>query len=206
MSYISSFFVIFLLFSCFPKPSFISEKPSPKTHFLFRSLKIFQSEDDDEVEEGRVYSLACPLSKFESCEEHIDASIDDVVDNELTAKLHDAKKRKQLFANYRFWLNREVPKDVLAIIIRLLSRSLPCIIHYFQSYLGYGISVRLFFRSCGGLVSWENCPAAQYYENDQEITHQVVDRPLLDSHRNLNRYISFFFFHLSPFFVIWSSF
>nr|A8QHQ0.2 RecName: Full=Pescadillo homolog [Brugia malayi] len=122
----------------------------------FKSDKL---EDDDQAEEGRVYSLACPLSKFENYEEQIDASIGDEVDNVLNEKLCDVEKRKQLFANYRFWLNREVPKDVLAIII----------------------------RSCGGLVSWENCPAAQYYENDAQITHQIVDRPLLDSHKNISR-------------------
>uniref|UniRef100_A0A1I7VK08 Pescadillo homolog n=1 Tax=Loa loa TaxID=7209 RepID=A0A1I7VK08_LOALO len=123
------------------------------------AFKSNKSEDDDQTEEGKVYSLACPLSRFDSYEEHIDVSIDDAVNNELSEKLCDVEKRKQLFANYRFWLNREVPKDVLAIII----------------------------RSCGGLVSWENCPAAQYCENDAQITHQIVDRPLLDSHRNLSR-------------------
>ncbi|CAG9530600.1 unnamed protein product [Cercopithifilaria johnstoni] len=120
---------------------------------------VSESEDDNQAEEGKVYSLACPLSKFDSYEEQIDASIDDTIGNELTEKLCDIEKRKQLFANCRFWLNREVPKDVLTIII----------------------------RSCGGLVSWECCPTAQYYENDAQITHQIVDRPLLDNHRNLNR-------------------
>uniref|UniRef100_A0A915PI92 Pescadillo homolog n=1 Tax=Setaria digitata TaxID=48799 RepID=A0A915PI92_9BILA len=127
-----------------PKLAFKSEKP----------------EDGDATEEGRVYSLACPLSRSDSYEEQIDVNIDDSISNsELSAKLCDVAKRKQLFANCRFWLNREVPKDVLAIII----------------------------RSCGGLVSWENCPVAQYHENDAQITHQVIDRPLLDSHRNINR-------------------
>uniref|UniRef100_A0A0R3S3U6 Pescadillo homolog n=1 Tax=Elaeophora elaphi TaxID=1147741 RepID=A0A0R3S3U6_9BILA len=123
------------------------------------AFKSDKSEDEDQADEGKVYSLACPLSKFDSYEEQIEANIDDAVDNELSEKLCDVEKRKQLFADYRFWLNREVPKDVLAIII----------------------------RSCGGLVSWENCPAAQYHENDAQITHQIVDRPLLDNHRNLNR-------------------
>lgn len=81
-------------------------------------MKRFQSEDDDQTEEGKVYSLACPLSKFDSYEGQIDANIDDAVGNELREKLCDVEKRKQLFANYRFWLNREVSKDALAIIIR----------------------------------------------------------------------------------------
>ncbi|KAL4002586.1 Pescadillo N-terminus family protein [Acanthocheilonema viteae] len=123
------------------------------------AFKSDKSDDDDQTEQGKVYSLACPLSKFDSYEEQIDANIDDAIHNELSEKLCDVEKRKQLFVNCRFWLNREVPKDVLAIII----------------------------RSCGGLVSWEHCPAAQYYENDAQITHQIVDRPLLDNQRNLNR-------------------
>ncbi|VDK62113.1 unnamed protein product [Onchocerca ochengi] len=123
------------------------------------AFKSDKSEDNDETEEGRIYSMAYPLSRFECYEEQIDVNINDAVNNELNDKLCDVEKRKQLFVNCRFWLNREVPKDPLAIII----------------------------RSCGGVVSWENCPAAQYYENDAQITHQIVDRPLLDNHRNLNR-------------------
>ncbi|VDK73210.1 unnamed protein product [Litomosoides sigmodontis] len=136
---------------------------------LYQSIGLFyppklafdsdKSLNDDKIEEEKVYSLAYPLSKFDSYEEQIEANIDDSVDNELSGKLCDVEKRKHLFVNYRFWLNREVPKDALAIVI----------------------------RSCGGLVSWEHCPAAQYYENDDQITHQIVDRPLSDNHRNLNR-------------------
>ncbi|KAM3723699.1 Pescadillo [Dirofilaria immitis] len=122
-------------------------------------LKSDKSEDNGEAEEGRIYSMACPLSRFSCCEEQIDVNITDTVSNEFNEKLRDVEKRKKLFANCRFWLNREVPKDALTIII----------------------------RSCGGLVSWENCPAAQYYENNAQITHQIIDRPLLDNHRNLNR-------------------
>ncbi|VDP14173.1 unnamed protein product [Onchocerca flexuosa] len=123
------------------------------------AFKSDKSENNDETEEGRIYSMAYPLSRFECHEEEIDININDAVNNELNEKLCDVEKRKKLFVNCRFWLNREVPKDPLAIII----------------------------RSCGGLVSWENCPAAQYYENDVQITHQIVDRPLLDNQRNLNR-------------------
>lgn len=95
-------------------------------------MKIFQSLNDDKVEEEKVYSLAYPLSKFDSYEEQIEANIDDAVDNELSEKLCDVEKRKHLFANYRFWLNREVPKDALAIVIRLFLRSLQimCILSF----------------------------------------------------------------------------
>uniref|UniRef100_A0AAF5PP75 Pescadillo homolog n=1 Tax=Wuchereria bancrofti TaxID=6293 RepID=A0AAF5PP75_WUCBA len=154
MATFAEFYVTMLEFVNFRLYQSIGLFYPPK--LAFKSDKL---EDDDQVEEGRVYSLACPLSKFESYEEQIDANIGDAVNDVLNEKLYDVEKRKQLFANYRFWLNREVPKDVLAIII----------------------------RSCGGLVSWENCPATQYYEDDAQITHQIVDRPLLNSHKNLNR-------------------
>ncbi|CAG9530602.1 unnamed protein product [Cercopithifilaria johnstoni] len=154
MATFAEFYVAMLEFVNFKLYQSIGLFYPPKLAF-----KLDKSEDDNQAEEGKVYSLACPLSKFDSYEEQIDASIDDTIGNELTEKLCDIEKRKQLFANCRFWLNREVPKDVLTIII----------------------------RSCGGLVSWECCPTAQYYENDAQITHQIVDRPLLDNHRNLNR-------------------
>ena len=38
----------------------------------------------------------------------------------------------------------------------------------------------MLFRSFGGCVSWDSCdaPGASYNEDDDGITHQVVDRPL----------------------------
>lgn len=72
------------------------------------------------MEEERMYSLACPLSRRKDYEEEqIDINIDDAFGNSLNEKLHDIEKRKELFTNCRFWLNREVPKDALAIVIRL---------------------------------------------------------------------------------------
>ncbi|VDN04935.1 unnamed protein product [Thelazia callipaeda] len=140
----------------------------PKLAFKSEKLKLCYCDDGDEIEEERIYSLAYPLSKSENHEEQIDVNIDDPFVNELNEKLRDNEKKKQLFINCRFWLNREVPKDVLAIIIRLSGKC--CI-----------------FRSCGGFVSWENCPVAQYNENDERITHQVIDRPLPNNVRNINR-------------------
>lgn len=46
------------------------------------------------------------------------------------------------------------------------------------------------------MVSWDNCPAAPYHENDAEITHQVVDRPLHDNNKVINRCANIFIVRL----------
>lgn len=136
---------------------------------LYKSLGLFyppkiafisdKVENDDEMEAERVYCLAAPLSRRENHdEEQVDLNIDDGINNELSEKLLDLEKRKHLFSNCRFWLNREVPKDVLAIVI----------------------------RNCGGMVSWDNCPVATF-PNDSQITHQIIDRPLPENHKNISR-------------------
>ncbi|XP_065890869.1 pescadillo homolog [Dysidea avara] len=64
----------------------------------------------------------------------------------------EMKEFKQLFSQLKFFLSREVPREALVFII----------------------------RSFGGCVSWDSCdaPGASYNEDDDGITHQVVDRPL----------------------------
>ena len=70
-------------------------------------------------------------------------------------------KLKQLFEGCRFFLSREVPREVLTFIIRCF----------------------------GGLVSWEGgVVGSTYPESDVGITHQVVDRPA-QLHRFLSRYV-----------------
>ncbi|XP_001380443.2 pescadillo homolog isoform X1 [Monodelphis domestica] len=58
---------------------------------------------------------------------------------------------KKLFEGLKFFLNREVPREALAFII----------------------------RSFGGDVSWDKsvCIGATYSENEPSITHHIVDRP-----------------------------
>uniref|UniRef100_A0A6I8NK40 Pescadillo homolog n=1 Tax=Ornithorhynchus anatinus TaxID=9258 RepID=A0A6I8NK40_ORNAN len=61
------------------------------------------------------------------------------------------EKHKKLFEGLKFFLNREVPREALAFII----------------------------RSFGGEVSWDKsvCIGATYNVDDPSITHQIVDRP-----------------------------
>ncbi|XP_019394805.1 PREDICTED: pescadillo homolog isoform X2 [Crocodylus porosus] len=64
------------------------------------------------------------------------------------------EKQKKLFEGLRFFLNREVPREPLAFIIRCF----------------------------GGEVSWDKsvCIGAAYEVTDPTITHQIVDRPNLE--------------------------
>ncbi|XP_015261505.1 PREDICTED: pescadillo homolog [Gekko japonicus] len=61
------------------------------------------------------------------------------------------EKQKKLFEGLRFFLNREVPREPLAFVIRCF----------------------------GGEVSWDKsvCIGATYDVTDPAITHQIVDRP-----------------------------
>ncbi|KAM6422876.1 pescadillo homolog [Liasis olivaceus] len=63
----------------------------------------------------------------------------------------DLEKQKKLFEGLQFFLNREVPREPLAFVIRCF----------------------------GGKVSWDKsvCIGATYDVTDPNITHQIVDRP-----------------------------
>ncbi|XP_020700242.1 pescadillo homolog [Dendrobium catenatum] len=62
----------------------------------------------------------------------------------------DTKECKSLFKDFKFFLSREVPRESLLFII----------------------------PAFGGLVSWEG-DGAPFKETDEDVTHQIVDRPSL---------------------------
>lgn len=78
-------------------------------------------------------------------------------DSEKVRKMHereqDQKRLKNLFKGLKFFINREVPREPLVFIIRCF----------------------------GGKVSWDkNCfMGSTFDEDDETITHQIVDRPSL---------------------------
>nr|XP_010949634.1 pescadillo homolog [Camelus bactrianus] len=88
-----------------------------------------------------------------------EAEVDEFpADGEVSAQEEDRRKEleaqekhKKLFEGLKFFLNREVPREALAFII----------------------------RSFGGNVSWDRslCIGATYDVTDSGITHQIVDRP-----------------------------
>ncbi|XP_041348851.1 pescadillo homolog [Gigantopelta aegis] len=71
------------------------------------------------------------------------------------------KKFQNLFKSLKFFLNREVPRDGLTFVI----------------------------RSFGGEVSWDKTVSVGYSfpETDESITHQIVDRPMMEK-QYLSRY------------------
>uniref|UniRef100_A0A671YAP3 Pescadillo homolog n=1 Tax=Sparus aurata TaxID=8175 RepID=A0A671YAP3_SPAAU len=78
---------------------------------------------------------------------------------EKEQKLIEAQKK--LFQGLKFFLNREVPRESLAFVIRCF----------------------------GGEVSWDKsvCIGSMYEATDETITHQIVDRPSIDK-QYINRY------------------
>lgn len=118
----------------------------------------------DDIYRERLESLNITLAGVQRDED------DEEIDEELLTgddNLEGMKKVRQeeeqfknLFKDCKFFLSREVPREVLALVI----------------------------RSLGGEVSWssESSVASTYPETDAEITHQIVDRPS-QSHQFLSR-------------------
>jgi pescadillo protein len=115
---------------------------------LFNLYNKFYTDffDNLDSEDNRIALLAYPL-KLESKQEMDEAKIDSFVDNEINEKLHELQMLKTLFKGCNFFLNREVPKESLTLVI----------------------------RACGGRTSWEDLPES-ISESSEFITHQIVDR------------------------------
>ncbi|KAH8249705.1 hypothetical protein KR032_011547, partial [Drosophila birchii] len=71
----------------------------------------------------------------------------------MKQEAQEVARLRTLFKGLKFFINREVPREPLVIII----------------------------RSFGGKVSWDSSiyPGSAYDESDETITHQIVDRPSL---------------------------
>lgn len=109
----------------------------------------------------RIATLNIDLLKIDSTvqeeeEEELDIDLlSSDADSEKIKKLKqeavEVKKLKTLFKGLKFFINREVPREPLVLII----------------------------RSFGGKVSWDKSlfAGATFDETDETITHQIVDRP-----------------------------
>ncbi|GLG99060.1 Pescadillo homolog [Gryllus bimaculatus] len=80
---------------------------------------------------------------------------------ELKKKAEKVKTQKRLFKGLKIFINREVPREPLVFVIRCL----------------------------GGQVSWSKTTfiGATFDESDETITHQIVDRPMVDK-QYISRY------------------
>lgn len=114
--------------------TFVSERIAALNIDLLKSDPTAQDEEEEELD--------------------IDLLTSDA-DSERIKKLKqeaiEVKKLKNLFKGLKFFINREVPREPLVLII----------------------------RSFGGKVSWDKglFAGATFDESDETITHQIVDRP-----------------------------
>ncbi|XP_074640860.1 pescadillo homolog [Tubulanus polymorphus] len=113
---------------------------------LTQSLKSISNVQEEEVE----------LDEFSSA----DTNDPDLVEKAKVER-DNLKKFQNLFKDLKFYLNREIPRENLAFVI----------------------------RSFGGEVSWCETVAvgATYKETDETITHQIVDRPMAEK-QYMSRY------------------
>lgn len=114
---------------------------------------------DSESFMEKLAALSASLARVVVPATEEEAEVDEFpTDGEMSAQEEDRRKEleaqekhKKLFEGLKFFLNREVPREALAFII----------------------------RSFGGEVSWDKslCIGATYDVTDSRITHQIVDRP-----------------------------
>jgi pescadillo protein len=125
------------------------------------SIDSEESQSDENVfVSERIAALNCDIKKIADEEieepEEMDLQlISNEGDSEKIRQMHereqDLKRKKNLFKGLKFFINREVPREPLVFIIRCF----------------------------GGKVSWDkSCfVGASFDEDDETITHQIVDRP-----------------------------
>ncbi|CAJ0950766.1 unnamed protein product, partial [Mesorhabditis belari] len=89
-----------------------------------------QQQQQSDEEKEKVYSLCRPIARSRQQEQDEEMEMFEDGDNELAEKLKEAKKLKTLFQGCNFFVNRECPKEALALIV----------------------------RNCGGKVTWEGAP------------------------------------------------
>ncbi|KAM8797515.1 pescadillo homolog [Eudromia elegans] len=117
---------------------------------------------DSESYLEKLSALSASLTRVVAPTTEDDVEMDEFPVEGETAEQMDAKKKEQealekhkkLFEGLRFFLNREVPREPLAFVIRCF----------------------------GGQVSWDKslCIGATYDVSDPTITHQIVDRPRVE--------------------------
>ncbi|XP_017787190.1 PREDICTED: pescadillo homolog [Nicrophorus vespilloides] len=133
-----------------------------------------QSEEDKKLVDEQVFiservaALNFPLSKTSTATEEDDVNLDEFTDIDNPEKMEEIRKEaeavkglKSLFKGLKFFLNREVPRENLVFMIRCF----------------------------GGEVSWDKTlfVGSTYNEDDESITHQIVDRPMKDK-QYISRY------------------
>lgn len=107
--------------------------------------------NDLDSTEYRISLLGTPLKR--ECKEETETGdldldlFEEGKGDGISNKLRELQQLRNLFSAHRIFLNREIPKEPLTLII----------------------------RSCGGVVSWDGLPNS-FPESNEYITHQIVDR------------------------------
>lgn len=136
------------------------------------SLKAEFEEDyalESESYTEKLSALSASLARMVASVEEEEAEMDhfpteeeDQEKMEVREKMEQQQsKQKKLFEGLKFFLNREVPRESLAFVIRCF----------------------------GGEASWDKslCIGSTYEATDETITHHIVDRPSIDK-QYINRY------------------
>lgn len=133
----------------------------PKFASAIQSKEEKQLVDENIFVSERVAALNFPIAKTSSSIEEQDVELDSFNSDESPEKIEELKEEaaktnnlKTLFKGLKFFLNREVPREPLVFVIRCF----------------------------GGEVSWDKSlfVGSTFDEDDESITHQIVDRPSMD--------------------------
>lgn len=137
-------------------------------------LELNDENDEDYAMNSESYfeklsALSSSLARVVSTEEEEEAKLDLFPVEEGDIEKMEAREKEQklleaqkkIFEGLKFFVNREVPRESLAFVIRCF----------------------------GGQVSWDKsvCIGSTYDVTDETITHQIVDRPNVDK-QYMNRY------------------
>ncbi|XP_027196114.2 pescadillo homolog [Dermatophagoides pteronyssinus] len=166
----------FIIYKLYVSNSFIY----PPKFFETKKIKEKKNEDevDDEDENENEYdsddtiaALNLPLinqdnqildeqAKIDNFETELGNDDEEIKFGSSVMTFHQLQKLQNLFAGLKFFINREVPREALCFVI----------------------------RSFSGQVSWDRnlFSGATFDENDEQITHQIVDREI--PKRFVNRY------------------
>lgn len=103
----------------------------------------------------------------------------------MEAREQEQKKQeaqRKLFEGLKFFLNREVPRESLAFVIRWANSAADTVSVTGAKPFFNILSVVASPRCFGGEVSWDKSIyiGSTYEVTDETITHQIVDRPNAD--------------------------
>lgn len=149
----------------------VMHRPAKKRKRKYQVDTELQLCSQYEVRTERISSLNTPLARAKVEEDTLVNSEDDVAilsgDSEALAsqkiKDDELKNLQNLFKDCKFYLSREVPREVIVFVI----------------------------RSFGGTVSWDEILGLgfTFSEDEETITHQIIDRPNPDMKYITRRYL-----------------